>query len=632
MRPAVVSWLAAMLVACGGGGGGNPSVPSTFTVNASAQTGGTIAPVAATIAAGATASFTVTPASGYAVAAVSGCGGSLVGSSYTTSAVAGDCAITATFVALTLHVNVTGNSLGGLALENNGAERLDVSGDGPYAFVSGVNVGTAFSVRIAQQPIAQVCRVMNGDGIWAATSPAVDVRCVNRIVSVSPLTLRTSVDTSGQFQQTLYFRSRTIDLHQFRVRATDGVLEEVAPAWSLGPFPTTFTFSQDGSRVFADDGLGSVAAATVRHADGAVIPAWTLPFGNYTPQLPVPMVPVRPSHDGRVLYRNVSLIVNGFRHDDLWAGVVDDAGVNLLAGSPFALASDGSGPTLDPSGRYLARMLRSQGRLEIYRAFSLSTLAPEMLDVATPLLSGASSSLFAEDAPGRYLYEIQQVTATTLGEFAPRIAVHAWDDAGALRPASGALEGDPTDGAIAVAACPGATNTTRASFVAPLPPGSVRASRYLLQRQYTSCFGTIVGTGLADSRVLGVHLFRMANGQATLTRLPLDVRVEWADLGAGGSAHPSKPWLYIGSKRSERIYGYAVDEATATVQPLPGSPYAVGSVPAGGVTAPALIVDPTERFLFLAQNAIPGFPSTYVASFAIDASTGALTHVGTYTP
>jgi hypothetical protein len=634
MRLAIVPVLAGLLTACGGGGGGAPAPPppSSYSVTTSAQTGGTIAPAGATVAAGSTASFAITPASGYAVSSVSGCGGALSGNAYTTASIASDCTITATFAALDFHVAVRGNALGGLALENNGAERIDVNGDGRFTFSTGIHVGAAYLVRVAQQPVTHVCRVTNGDGIVSTASVAVDVRCVNRVVAVSPLTLRTAVDSNGHFQQTLYFRSRTIDLHQLRVRVADGVPEEVAPAWSLGPFPTTFIFSSDGSRAFADDGLGSVAAATVREADGAIVPAWTAPFGNYTPLLPVTLVPVRPSQDGRLIYRNVSLVVNGLRYDDLWVGAVDDVGVRLLAGSPFALATDGSGPTLDPSGRYLARMLRSQGRLEVYRAFSPSTLAPEIVHVATPLLSGASGSMFTESFPGSYLYESQQVTATTLGELRPRIALHAFRDDGSLMPMTGPIEGDLTDGAVAAAVCPGATLTTRASFLSPLPPGAVSASRYLLQQQYTSCFGTPL-VGLADSRVLGVHLLRVASGHASLTRLPLDVRPEWSDLGAGGFAHPSKPWLYLGSKRSDRVYGYAVDEATGTVEALPGSPYAVEAAPApGGVTTPALIVDPTERFLFLAHNAIPGLPSVYAASFAIDSATGALTHVGTFVP
>ena len=52
-----------------------------------------------------------------------------------------------------------------------------------------------------------------------------------------------------------------------------------------------------------------------------------------------------------MLYRNVTPVVNGIRYDDLWVGAVGDTGVSMLAGSPFALGSDGGVPTFDPSGR-----------------------------------------------------------------------------------------------------------------------------------------------------------------------------------------------------------------------------------------------------------------------------------------
>ena len=102
----------------------------------------------------------------------------------------------------------------------------------------------------------------------------------------------------------------------------------------------------------------------------------------------------------------------------------------------------------------------------------------------------------------------------------------------------------------------------------------------LLQRQDTSCTGPL-GNGLADTRVLGVYVLNVANGQAAHTKLPLETRPEWSDLGGGGWVHPTKPWLYLGSKHSQRIYAYAVDEAAGTVQPIAGSPFEVQPLPNG---------------------------------------------------
>jgi hypothetical protein len=70
---------------------------NTYTVTATAGTGGSITPTSATVNHGSTASFTVTPATGYTIDSVSGCGGSLSGNTFTTAAITGDCSVSASF-------------------------------------------------------------------------------------------------------------------------------------------------------------------------------------------------------------------------------------------------------------------------------------------------------------------------------------------------------------------------------------------------------------------------------------------------------------------------------------------------------------------------------------------------------
>ena len=223
------------------------------------------------------------------------------------------------------------------SLTTTASDRISVEGDGRVTFTTGINVGAPYSVRVAQQPVAQVCRVTNGDGVISATSAAVSVQCVNRIVSTLLLTVRTAVDSAGQFQQFLYFLLRGSDLNQFRIRAGDGGLEQVAPVWKAPPYIQSFTFSADGTRVFADDGLGNVAAAAVRGSDGAVIPAWTAVFGSYVPQPPVLFSPARPSHDGRDSYIETSRRLSAACATTICGSApVSDTGVSMLAGSPFA--------------------------------------------------------------------------------------------------------------------------------------------------------------------------------------------------------------------------------------------------------------------------------------------------------
>lgn len=86
--------------------------PVTYTVTASAGSGGTITPASTTISSGQTAKFTVSANSGYAIKSVTGCGGTLAGTTYTTGAVVADCAVSATFEPLTYTVTASGDSGG----------------------------------------------------------------------------------------------------------------------------------------------------------------------------------------------------------------------------------------------------------------------------------------------------------------------------------------------------------------------------------------------------------------------------------------------------------------------------------------------------------------------------------------
>ncbi len=99
-----------LLSACGGGGGTAPSnsagstgvgtaAATSYTVTATAGTGGSISPANAAVASGGTATFTVTADSGYAIQSVTGCAGSLSGSTFTTGSVTASCTVTASFSA-----------------------------------------------------------------------------------------------------------------------------------------------------------------------------------------------------------------------------------------------------------------------------------------------------------------------------------------------------------------------------------------------------------------------------------------------------------------------------------------------------------------------------------------------------
>ncbi len=87
---------------------------NTYTVSATAGTGGTISPASTPVNHGSTTSFTLTPNTGYHINTVSGCGGTRSGNTYTTAAIAGDCTVSATFAIDTFNLLVykTGTGTG----------------------------------------------------------------------------------------------------------------------------------------------------------------------------------------------------------------------------------------------------------------------------------------------------------------------------------------------------------------------------------------------------------------------------------------------------------------------------------------------------------------------------------------
>ena len=98
LRFPVYCLMTMMLAACGGGSSGNSTGATTYSLSATAGSGGSISPSAATVNAGGTATFTVTPSTGYTISGVAGCGGALSGNTYTTGTINASCTVTAAFI------------------------------------------------------------------------------------------------------------------------------------------------------------------------------------------------------------------------------------------------------------------------------------------------------------------------------------------------------------------------------------------------------------------------------------------------------------------------------------------------------------------------------------------------------
>jgi hypothetical protein len=526
-------------------------------------------------------------------------------------------------------VDVRGVGATGIVLLNGGTDALTIAVDGRHTFSRALTAGQPYSISVQQQPAARVCAATNGTGVVnAASPPVVVVECLDRVVRIATgLWIVTRATTSG-FEQNLYARSHTTDLYHFRIRPIDGGLDPAGPTWS--PFPghsaiVSFEFSLDGKSVYADDRLGNIRAATLRDTDGVLVPTWSGVLGQYVPAPPVLFGSSVLSVDGQTLYQNFNAIIGGIQYQHLWLGHLGVAGVSTVTGSPFPIGSD-STINLEPSGGFFASPSRTQSQIAVYRTSSSATQTPELV-ASYPFSLGANTfGLAGEEKPGRWLWEVNLVSVDGSASATPQAAAHRWRPDGSIESLGGPLTGVSVSGEIAATVCTnGETSTQRTSTIGLLP-ATAADYRYAIQRQDTRCRNPFAGP-LVDTRMLALFFLRITNGQAQLVPLAVDT----SDLGVFGAAHPTKPWLFIGSKFSQRVHAYSVDAATGSIQALAGSPFNAFSIPASnGPSHPTMIIEPAGRYLYLSRYPESSSPRA-VHAFSIDQTTGALTAIATYT-
>lgn len=87
----------------------------SYSITASAGTGGSIDPASTNVTHGSSTSFTLGTDTGYEIASVTGCGGSLEGNTYTTGTITGACSISATFSLIQIAVSTSAGANGSIS-------------------------------------------------------------------------------------------------------------------------------------------------------------------------------------------------------------------------------------------------------------------------------------------------------------------------------------------------------------------------------------------------------------------------------------------------------------------------------------------------------------------------------------
>lgn len=128
---------------------------NSYTITASAGSGGSITPATRVVEHGSTATFNVTPAAGYSIASVVGCGGTLSDNTYTTGAITSACAVSASFTldaAPQFTISATAGSGGhiepaSIVINEGGTASFTVTEDAGYSVADVTGCGGTLNGR-----------------------------------------------------------------------------------------------------------------------------------------------------------------------------------------------------------------------------------------------------------------------------------------------------------------------------------------------------------------------------------------------------------------------------------------------------------------------------------------------------
>lgn len=140
-----------------------------------------------------------------------------------------------------------------------------------------------------------------------------------------------------------------------------------------------------------------------------------------------------------------------------------------------------------------------------------------------------------------------------------------------------------------------------------------------------------IGTGFADLMTIvnkkfvyvpmgdtTVQGFSITRSSGALTPIPgSPFQTGGPSTADGAWADPSGKFLYVGSESSGDIWAFQIDQTSGALTEVAGSPFTA----VGFSSADIIAIDGSGSFLYAGQ----GFPSSGVAGFAIDKTTGALT-------
>lgn len=296
---------------------------------------------------------------------------------------------------------VTGLSGSGLALEDNGGTSLTITGNGAFAFATGVKNGDVYAVTVAAEPSnpAQTCTVYNGSG-------TIDKAAITHII--------VTCTQAGQFAWVANQTSN--DISAYAIDQTTGFLTPVAnsPFTASGSTPTAIVVDPNGAYAYVTNNASNTVGAYSIESTSGTLTAVGFPVA--TQNGPIAVI-VDPSNSYLYVANQASNSVSAF---SISAGALTE-----IAGSPYAVGAGPISLRTDPGGNYLYVVNFTDGTISV---FTIDTSTGTLTGVVgSPFAAGTGASSIAIDPTGTFAY-VANASAATISAF----SITA--DSGALSP------------------------------------------------------------------------------------------------------------------------------------------------------------------------------------------------------
>ncbi len=535
---------------------------------------------------------------------------------------------------------VSGLSVPGLVLQDNGGDNLTVNSNGAFTFATKVNSGSAYAVTVATQPSGQTCTVASGSGTAAANVTNVAVTCAPAGSTVTVGGTVSGLTGTGLVLQDNHGDDLPVASNGSFVFATaiGSTATYIVTVKTQPTAPAQGCTVSNGSGTAAGANITSITVTCINmgqfaytaNNQGNSISQWKIDpaSGSLTPA--GGNIAIGASPDA------VSLAPNG-----KWAFSATDNGLKIYAfsidpttgaltavpGSPFTNSQFVSGHpnpdiAVDPTSHYLYLSSLNDGTVGGF-AIDQTTGALTALPGA-PYAAGAGAGAIPAFSPnGKFLYVMNQ-TANT-------VSAYTINSDGSLSNVTGspfaAGVTTPTwisftpNGNFAYVSGSGSNNI--AAFTVNANTGAlapIASGIYATNDSYPADI-TIDNAGkhlyVPNKHGATISAFTI-NGDGTLTSIgavPTGAGTTFLQIEVNGKY----AYASAGSATTNGLYGYAIDATTGALTALTGSPYATGSLPL------FVTIDPSGTYAYTAN-----YGSANVSGFKIDPTTGVPASLGNF--